>query len=189
VSEIALIVPPSGGRPSSRTSIRSRMSAPPWFSFFCWCAASATRPMAFSQILTTPVSQKSHLFAGSDGGGNRWAVLCSLIEICKRNGVEPHAHLRDALTRMIAGSPIKRSRRIAAVEVTCSTGGLPCHVLTSSEYTRYQQIQIGCSMQRAPFKTASDLQGQYGNFAYNVDLVLLEDRRPPIDPRAASAHI
>jgi hypothetical protein len=35
------------------------------------------------------LGRKNHLFAGSDGGGARWAILCSLIETCKMNHVEP----------------------------------------------------------------------------------------------------
>ena len=34
---------------------------------------------------------RTHLFAGSDGGGDRWATVCSLIETAKLNGVEPLA--------------------------------------------------------------------------------------------------
>jgi hypothetical protein len=57
-----------------------------------------------------PVSlgRKNHLFAGSDGGGHRWAVLCSLIETCKLNDVEPYAWLRDVLIRMVDGHPVNR---------------------------------------------------------------------------------
>jgi transposase len=57
-----------------------------------------------------PVSlgRKNHLFAGSDGGGSRWAILCSLIETAKLNGVEPYAYLTDVLTRMVDGHPINR---------------------------------------------------------------------------------
>ena len=50
----------------------------------------AIRPVA--------LGRKNHLFAGSDGGGHRWAVMCSLIETCKLNGVEPYAYLRDVLS-------------------------------------------------------------------------------------------
>jgi transposase len=60
----------------------------------------AIRPIA--------LGRKNHLFAGSDGGGNRWAVLCSLIETCKLNDVEPYAYLHDVLSRMIDGHPINR---------------------------------------------------------------------------------
>ena len=41
--------------------------------------------------------------AGADGGGHRWAVLCSLIESCKLNDVEPYAYLLHALTRIVNG--------------------------------------------------------------------------------------
>lgn len=57
-----------------------------------------------------PVSlgRKNHLFAGSDGGGVRWAILCSLIETAKLNGVEPYAYLADVLQRMVDGYPVNR---------------------------------------------------------------------------------
>jgi transposase len=54
------------------------------------------------------LGRKNHLFAGSDGGGDRWAILCSLIETCKLNGVEPYAYLTDVLTRMVDGYPVNR---------------------------------------------------------------------------------
>ncbi len=60
----------------------------------------AIRPVA--------LGRKNHLFAGSDGGGARWAILCSLIETCKMNGVEPYAYLHDVLTRMVDGYPVNR---------------------------------------------------------------------------------
>lgn len=60
----------------------------------------AIRPVA--------LGRKNHLFAGSDGGGHRWAVLCSLIETCKLNGVEPYAYLRDVLQRMVQGHHVNR---------------------------------------------------------------------------------
>lgn len=57
-----------------------------------------------------PVSlgRKNHLFAGSDGGGSRWAVVCSLVETCKLNGVEPYAYLANVLQRMVDGHPVNR---------------------------------------------------------------------------------
>jgi transposase len=60
----------------------------------------AIRPVA--------LGRKNHLFAGSDEGGHRWAVLCSLIESCKLNDVEPYAYLHDVLSRMIDWHPINR---------------------------------------------------------------------------------
>jgi transposase len=60
----------------------------------------AIRPIA--------LGRKNHLFAGSDGGGTRWAVVCSLVETCKLNGVEPYAYLKDVLERMADGYPVNR---------------------------------------------------------------------------------
>jgi len=60
----------------------------------------AIRPIA--------LGRKNHLFAGSDGGGARWATLCSLIETAKMNDVEPYAYLRDVLERMVDGHLVNR---------------------------------------------------------------------------------
>ena len=43
------------------------------------------------------------LFAGSDGGGENWAVIASLIETCKLCGVDPYAYLSDVLSRIVNG--------------------------------------------------------------------------------------
>ena len=51
---------------------------------------------------------RNHLFAGSDGGGEHWAVIASLIETCKMNGVNPQAYLRDVLARIVARHPMGR---------------------------------------------------------------------------------
>jgi hypothetical protein len=60
----------------------------------------AIRPVA--------LGRKNHLFAGSDGGGARWATVCSLIETAKMNHVEPYEYLHDVLQKMIDGHPINR---------------------------------------------------------------------------------
>jgi len=60
----------------------------------------AIRPIA--------LNRKNALFAGSDGGGEHWAVLATLIETCKLNGVEPQAYLADVLTRLVNGHPNSR---------------------------------------------------------------------------------
>jgi transposase len=60
----------------------------------------AIRPIA--------LGRKNHLFAGSDGGAERWAIVCSLIATAKLNGVEPFAYLKDVLERLAAGHPMSR---------------------------------------------------------------------------------
>lgn len=47
------------------------------------------------------LNRKNALFAGSDGGGDNWAVIATLIENCKLHGVEPHAYLVDVLTKIV----------------------------------------------------------------------------------------
>jgi hypothetical protein len=60
----------------------------------------AIRPVA--------LGRKNHLFAGSDGGGERWAMVSSLIATAKLNGVEPYTYLQDVLHRMVDGHPINQ---------------------------------------------------------------------------------
>ena len=47
--------------------------------------------------------RKNHLFAGSEGGAEHWAILASLIATCKINDVEPQAYLTDVLTKLVNG--------------------------------------------------------------------------------------
>lgn len=54
------------------------------------------------------LGRKNHLFAGSDYGGEHWAVVASLIETCKMNEVDPQAYLRDVLTKIVARHPMSR---------------------------------------------------------------------------------
>lgn len=68
------------------------------------CIELDTNPVERA-IRPVALGRKNHLFAGSDGGGKRWATMASLLETCKLNGVEPHAWLIDTLTRMANGHP------------------------------------------------------------------------------------
>ena len=54
------------------------------------------------------LNRKNALFAGSDGGGEHWAAIASLIETCKLNGVDPHAYLNDVITKIVNGHPNSR---------------------------------------------------------------------------------
>ena len=49
------------------------------------------------------LGRKNHLFAGSDGGAESWAIIASLIQTAKLNDVEPFAYLRDVLERIVSG--------------------------------------------------------------------------------------
>ena len=73
------------------------------------------------------LGRKNHLFAGSDGGGEHWAVIASLIETCKMNAVDPQAYLRDVLAKIVLPPPHEPHRRVAAVRLRASgrqRGGL-----------------------------------------------------------------
>ena len=54
------------------------------------------------------LNRKNTLFAGSDGGGEHWVVIASLIETSKLNGVEPHDYLTDVITKVVNGHPNSR---------------------------------------------------------------------------------
>ena len=49
-----------------------------------------------------------HHGVASDGGGEHWAVLASLIETCKLNGVDPQGYLADVITLIVQGHPNSR---------------------------------------------------------------------------------
>jgi len=49
------------------------------------------------------LNRKNALFAGHDAGAQNWAVIASLIETCKLNGIEPHGYLSDTLTAIAQG--------------------------------------------------------------------------------------
>lgn len=60
----------------------------------------AIRPIA--------LGRKNHLFAGSDGGAQRWAIVASLLASANLNDVEPFAYLRDVLECLSNGHPMSR---------------------------------------------------------------------------------
>ena len=51
------------------------------------------------------LNRKNALFAGSDGGGEHWAIIASLIETCKLGGIDPQTYLADVITRIVNGHP------------------------------------------------------------------------------------
>jgi hypothetical protein len=54
------------------------------------------------------LNRKNALFAGSDEGGANWAIIASLIETAKLNGINPHAWLTDTLTKLVNRWPASR---------------------------------------------------------------------------------
>ncbi len=50
-------------------------------------------------------NRKNALFAGSDEGGDNWAVIATLIECCKLSTINPHQWLTETLTSLANGYP------------------------------------------------------------------------------------
>jgi transposase len=68
---------------------------------------SMTNNAAERAIRPIAIGRNNWTFAGSDTGGERAALMYTIIETCKMNGVNPEAYLRDVLDR-IADHPAKR---------------------------------------------------------------------------------
>jgi transposase len=54
------------------------------------------------------VTRKNFLFLGSEAGGDRAALLYTVLESAKLNGLDPEAYLADVIDRMAKGHPINR---------------------------------------------------------------------------------
>jgi transposase len=54
------------------------------------------------------LTRKNFLFLGSDAGGDRAAILYTVLESAKLNGLDPEAYLADVIDRMAKGHPINR---------------------------------------------------------------------------------
>ena len=49
------------------------------------------------------LNRKNALFAGSDGGGEHWAIIASLIETSKLSDIDPLVYLTDVLIKIVNG--------------------------------------------------------------------------------------
>ncbi len=79
--------------------------------------AEADNNLAENALRIVSLGRKNWLFFGSDHGGERGALLYSLIGTCKLNGIEPERYLQHVLD-VIADWPIKR---VWSVNTTCIT--------------------------------------------------------------------
>jgi hypothetical protein len=46
------------------------------------------------------LGKKNWLFVGEADAGERAAIIYTLIESCRRRGIDPYAYLKDVLTRL-----------------------------------------------------------------------------------------
>ncbi len=68
------------------------------------CVERSIRPLA--------LNRKNALFAGSDEGGDNWAVIATLFECCKLNAINPHQWITETLTKLANGHPANRVGRL-----------------------------------------------------------------------------
>jgi hypothetical protein len=54
------------------------------------------------------VTRKNYLFVGSDAGGQRAAIIYTIAETAKLNGLDPEAYIAAILDRLACGHPIGR---------------------------------------------------------------------------------
>ena len=54
------------------------------------------------------VTRKNFLFVGSDAGGQRAAIIYTIAETAKLNGLDPEAYIAAVLDRLAHGHPISR---------------------------------------------------------------------------------
>ena len=80
------------------------------------------------EIRPIALGRKNYLFAGSDGGAETWAILASLLQTARLNGVEPFAYLTDILERMVRGHTIDRIDELMPWNYTARSRGRITHV-------------------------------------------------------------
>ena len=69
------------------------------------------QPMTYARSIRAPRGSSDTLYCLSRcvrAGGERWAVIGSLIETAKLNGVEPYAWRRNTLEKMVRGHAMSR---------------------------------------------------------------------------------
>jgi transposase len=55
------------------------------------------------EIRPVAKTRRAALFAGSEGGGDNWAIATTLVRTAILNGVNPQVWLTDVLERMVRG--------------------------------------------------------------------------------------
>ena len=111
--------PPDRASGSQRALVRFKSQPPLPARKACWAKPSTTRlangprwtsfsrrPLEIDNNLVenairpTAIGKKNWLFIGDADAGERSAILYTIIESCRRRGIDPFAYLRDVLTRL-----------------------------------------------------------------------------------------
>jgi transposase len=108
--------------------------------------AEADNNIAENALRMVSLGRKNWLFFGSDHGGERGALLYSLIGTCKLNGVDPESYLRHVLD-VIADWPGQPGQRAATLAYHYPDGRkelrLNGTLLPYSTYDRLSEIDQG----------------------------------------------
>jgi len=84
-------------------------------------------------IRLVALGRKDALFAGNDGGGYTWAIVQSLAQTCKLNGIERLSYLTDVLERIISGEA--KTTDLPVLAVVELAGGRRAFALTRVDAT------------------------------------------------------
>ncbi|MFV0439302.1 MAG: transposase, partial [Desulfopila sp.] len=79
--------------------------------------------MAENGIRPFVIGRKNFLFSGTPEGAEASALLYSVIETAKANGLEPHTYLRHIFEKLPAASTLEHYEGSAAMEYEGSWGG------------------------------------------------------------------
>ncbi len=82
--------------------------------------AEADNNIAENALRTVSLGRKNFLFFGPDHGGERGALLYSLIGTCELNSVDPEGYLRYVLD-VIADWPVNRVSELLPWRITLPT--------------------------------------------------------------------
>ena len=93
------------------------------------------------------MGRKNYLFAGSDAGARRAAILYTVLRTCARNDVAPLEYLRDVLTRLADGWPQPRIDELLPGTRTSLPVALGC--LSSRSFSADAGVRHGGDDERA----------------------------------------
>ena len=68
--------------------------------------------LAERALRSIAITRKNYLFLGSEAGGERAAIIYTVLETAKLNGLDPEAYLTNVIDRMAKGHPASRLKEL-----------------------------------------------------------------------------